>query len=94
MRRVFVHLAHRHLVRAPEILGALAIDFFRARPALRSTQHDHRPAWAFAKAIPTRVGFDALNLTDDSVEGLGHQFVHLFRLMSLDEIRRVAVAAE
>src|SRR5262249_37942859 len=94
MRRVFVHLAHWHLVRAPVILGAPAIDFFRARPTLWRTEHDHRPARAFPKAIAPRVGFDALNLTDDGVERLGHQFVHLFRLTPLDEIWRVAVAAE
>src|SRR5262249_57707544 len=56
MGRVFVHLAHRHLVRAPVILGALAIDFFRARPALRSTDTDHRPAGAFGTTIRTRGG--------------------------------------
>ena len=34
MRRVLVHLAHRHLVRAPVALGAPAVDLLRAGPAL------------------------------------------------------------
>ena len=78
MGRVFVHLAHRHLVRAPVILGALAIDFFRARPALGCAKHDHRPAGPLRETILTCVAFDALNFTDDGVEGVGHQLVHRF----------------
>ena len=46
------------------------------------------------KPFSTRIRFDALNFADDLVQGGGHQLVHLFRLMPLDEIRRVAIAAE
>ncbi len=94
MGRVLVHLAHRHLVRAPVVLGALAIDFFRARPALGCAKHDHRPARAFRETILDAHPLDALNFADDLVQGGGHQLVHLFRLIPLDEIRRVAIAAE
>ena len=94
MGRVLVHLAHRHLVRAPVALGALAVDLLRAGPALGRAQHDHRPARAFRETILTRVGLDALDFADDRVQRGGHQLVHLLRLVALDEIRRVAIAAE
>ena len=51
VRRVLVHLAHRHLVRAPVVLGALAVDLLRAGPALGCAQHDHRPARALREAV-------------------------------------------
>src|SRR5262245_12003760 len=89
-----MHLAHRHLVRAPIVLGTLAIDFLRTRPALGCAKYNHRPAGALRDTMLTRIRFYSLNFADDSIERVGHQFVHLFRLMPLDEIRRVAVAAE
>ena len=46
MSGVLVHLAHRHLMRAPVALGAPAVDLFRAGPALGRAHHDHRPARA------------------------------------------------
>ena len=94
MGRVRVHLAHRHLVRAPVVLGALAIDLFRTGPALGCAEHDHRPAGAFLETISTRSRFDVLNFPDDLIHGRGHQLVHLFRIIPLDEMRRVAVTAE
>ena len=94
MGRVSVHLAHRHLVRAPVVLGALAIDLLRTGPALGCAEHDHRPAGAFPKTISTRSRFDPLNFPDDLIHGRGHQLVHFVRLIALDEIRRVAVTAE
>ena len=94
MGRVLVHLAHRNLVRAPVILGALAIDLFRTGPALGCAQHDHRPARTLLETFSTRIRFDALNFPDDLVQGGGHQLVHFFRLIALDEIRRVAIATK
>src|SRR6516165_5540122 len=41
-----------------------------------------------------RIRFDALNFVDDLIQGGGHELVHLFRLMPLNEIRRVAIASE
>ena len=54
MGLILVHLAHRHLMRAPVVLGALAIDLFRTGPALGCAEHDHRPAGAFLETISTR----------------------------------------
>ena len=94
MSGVLVHLSHRHLMRAPVALGAPAVDLFRTGPALWCAKHDHRPERAFGETILARVGFDALDFTHDRVERRGHELVHLFRIITLDEIRRVPIAAE
>src|SRR4029077_16231756 len=94
MGRVLVHLAHWHLVRAPIVLGALAIDLFRTRPAFGCAKYDHWPARALPGTILPRIRFDTFNFIDDLVQGGGHGLVDLFRLMPLHEIRRVAIAAE
>src|SRR5438094_3361704 len=94
MRQVLVHLPHRYLVRTPVALCTPAIDLFWARPALGCAEHNHRPARALCETIHTRLGFDALNFPDNRVECGGHQLVHLFRLIPLYEIWRVAVTAE
>ena len=94
MRRVLVHRPHRHLVRAPVVLGAPAVDLLRAGPALGRAQHDHRPARAFRETVASRVRLDALDLADDRVQGGGHELVHRLRVVSLDEIRCVPVATE
>ena len=94
MARVLVHLAHRHLVRAPVTLGTLAVDLLRAGPPLGRAEHDHRPAGAPGEAVAARVGLDAPDLADDGVERAGHEPVHRGRVVPLDEVGRVAVAAE
>ena len=90
---VVVHLAHRHLVRAPVTLGAPAVDFLRAGPPLgvRSTIIGQRGR--SLRPVP-RVRLDALDLADDGVQRRRHQLVHRFGVVALDEIRGVAVAAE
>ena len=89
-----MHLAHRHLVRPPVILGPLAVDFLRAGPTLGCAHHDHRPQRPLLEPVFLGVGLDALNLLGDRVERVGHDLVHFFRFVPLDEIGRVAVAAE
>jgi hypothetical protein len=46
------------------------------------------------KAVRARVVLDAADLGDRGVERRGHELVHLHRVVALDEVRRVAVAAE
>ena len=48
MFRILAHGGERNLVRAECALDRHAIHFFRARPALRSAQDDHRPRWRAA----------------------------------------------
>ena len=94
MSLVLVHLPHGYLVRAPIALGAFAIDLFRACPTLGCAKYDHRPEGAPLRTISTRIRFDSLNFSDDLIQSGGHQLVHFFRLIPLDEIRRVAVTTE
>ena len=61
-----VHRAHRHLMGAPIVLGALAIDLLGARPAFRRAEHDHGPEGAFSPATLARFRLDALDLADDA----------------------------
>ena len=94
MVRIFMHLAHRHLVSAPVAFGALAVDFLRTGPAFRSPKHDHRPARPLRESVLARVSFDALNICDDFVQRGGHELVHLVRVVPFHEIGRVTVAAK
>ena len=92
--RVLVHLSHRYLVRAPVVLGALAVDLLRARPALGRAQHDHGPAGTPRETVSLRVGLDLLDLRDHRVERGRHLLVHLTGLVPFDEMGGIAVPAE
>src|SRR5215475_6850423 len=96
MLGIFMHLAHRYLVGAPEALCALAVDLFGTGPTLGCAQNNHRPARSlgFPASTFARFGVNLFNLRNDSIEGGCHQLVHLFRFVALDEIRRVTVAPE
>ena len=91
--RLFVHLPHRHLVRTPVALGALSVDFLGAGPALGRTEHDHRPTRAFARRLLC-ARLDAADFTGDRLQCGGHELVHFFRVVALDEMGRVAIAAK
>ena len=70
-----------------------SISFGQVQPfGVRSTIIGQRGR--FGETILTRIGLDALDLADDGVECGGHQLVHVLRLIPLDEVRRVAIAAE
>src|SRR5215813_2200899 len=96
MLGIFMHLTHRYLVGAPEVFGALAVDFLWTRPALGCAQNNHRPARA--PSLPAsdfvRFGLNLFNLRNDSIEGGRHQRVHLFRFVALDKIGSVTVSAK
>src|SRR5262249_10269338 len=91
---VLVHLPPRDLMRAPIILGALAVDLLWACPPLGRAEHDHGPAGPFREPVPSRFGLDALNFADDVIESGSHQLVHRFRLMPLDEVWCIAIATK
>src|SRR5262249_60814380 len=66
----------------------------RAGPALGCAKNDHRPAWARLDTVFPRIRLNAMNFVDDRVQRGGHELMHLLRLIPLDEVRRVAIAAE
>ena len=84
----------RHLVGPERALDRQAIDEFRPGPALERSEDDHRPARAGGVAFDAGVVLDLLDLLDHPIEGRGHRLMHLLRLVSLDEVRRPAVAEE
>ena len=58
-------------------------------------QHDHRPTRP--DQVSLAISCIALNLLDpinDAIKGGRHDLMYLFRFMALDEIGRVAVAAQ
>ena len=79
---IFVHLAHRHLMRAPVILGPLAIDFLGTSPTLGGAQYDHRPARTRPKTIATSIRFYALDFAD-IMQGMMKPLVYGFILTSV-----------
>src|SRR5215475_12134536 len=61
--RLLMHLAHWHLVSAPIVLSAFAVDFLRARPTFGRAKHDHGPPRPAVGAVPTRISLNPLDLT-------------------------------
>ena len=87
-------LGKRHLVRAPEALGLEAVHLLRPGPALRRLEDDHRPDRAVMLAPVARGLLDGPDFAHHLVERRGHELVHRFGIVSLDEVRLVAVALE
>ena len=89
-----VHVAHRHLVRAERAFGLQAVDDFRAGPALRRAEDDHRPAGTLGESVRAGVGLNprisAMILS--SVAAINWCIV--VGIVAFDEIGRVAVALE
>src|SRR5262249_1512716 len=89
-----VHVGHRHLMRPPVALALLAVDLLRAGPALRRTEHDHRPGWPLRGALRPRVELDLLDVGHDRVGRGGQLLMYLPGLVAFHEVRRVPIAHE
>src|SRR5664280_361462 len=86
----------RNLMRTPGAFNRLAIDELRARPALWRAEDDHWPARAlqpFRVAAVAGGALDVTNPNENPVEGPGKALMHKRRIVSLDEMRIVPVAA-
>src|SRR5262245_66260240 len=81
-------------MRAPEAFGLLAVNFFWPRPSFWRTQNDHAAERTLALTIAKRSCLNALDILNNRIKRGRHELVHFFRLVALDEIRSVAVAAE
>src|ERR1019366_7706513 len=84
---------------APCTLYGLSIDHFRPRPTLRAAQHYHRPGGqacipTLTNVILTSGILNRANFLYDRVQSSGHQLMHFFRHVALDEIGFPAVAGE
>ena len=87
------HIAHRHLMGAPIAFGLLAVDRLRTGPAFRRAHDDHRPGRALREPLAARLMLDVANIVDHFLQRLGHQFVHDLRIVALDKMGFITVAA-
>ena len=92
------HRGHRHLVRAPAVLGRLPVDLPRPRPPLRSPQDEHRPPAARDDAVFPRAALELDDPVERVVEGGGEPLVDERGVLAVeaarDEDRPPAVALE
>ena len=93
MTRV-AHVSHRHLMGAEGAFGPFAIDHLWPSPTFGRTQNNHGPARASFESLRPGLALDVLNIADHRVERGRHLLVHRRRLVALDEVRLVTVAAK
>ena len=92
--RILTDVGHRDLVGAPAALGRKAVDLFRARPALRRPEHDHRPGLPRRRALVARRVLDLRDPVERPVERGREGLMHQLGLVAFDQQRLPAVPAE
>ncbi|MNI29383.1 hypothetical protein D3C73_831980 [compost metagenome] len=85
---------NRNLVGAERPFVRHFIPFFRAGPAFRCAENQHRPYWAGSVIVFTRVLLDCCNSLDDCVQNLRHFRVHQVRIFTFYKERFPAHACE
>jgi len=83
-----------HLMCAPVVLDLETVDICRTCPALGAAQDDHRPARADGAAVLACVFLESEDLLDALIERVGHEAMHDGGVLTLDEVRLPAAAAE
>ena len=71
----------RDLMRSKCSLDLQTVDDLRACPALGRLEDDHWPAWPSSIVVVARVVLELVDILDGLIDGGGHQFVHLLRLI-------------
>ena len=95
MRRILVHLRHRHLMGAPEAFDLVSVDLLGTGPSLGAAQDHHRPARPLhLGARSARLLLDAADFPDAVFQGRRHRLMHAGGIGAFDEIRLVAITAE
>src|SRR5437773_2617603 len=84
----------RDLMCAKRPFDRFTIDGLRSGPPLRRAENDHRPPRARANALGTCFGLYLPNFGDHGVERSGHREMRRSRLVALNEMRDIAVAAK
>jgi hypothetical protein len=93
--RVGAHTGQGHLVGPEGALDLLAVDLDRTRPALGGGQDHHRPAhWSLHLAPRARGPANLADALDHVVKGGGELLVHRGGVVTRDDGRVVAVAAQ
>ena len=91
-----LEIGDRNLMCAPGALDRLAVDELRSGPALGRAEDDHRPARPLELCVSPRTAPHAGSRESRSridVERAGQTLMHQRRIVALDEMRLVAVAA-
>jgi hypothetical protein len=70
------HVGYRDLVRPPGALDREAVDLLGARPPLRRTQDDHRPARTFGDTLVASGMLDLRDLVERLVQCSRKRLVH------------------
>ena len=86
------HIVNRHLVRSPGALNRQSVDLLGSGPALRRTQHDHRPPRTIRFPVLAGLTLDLFDLVEHQVEQRGHPLMHIHRIVARDDVGRIAVA--
>ena len=95
MRRVLVHLGHRHLMGAPEPFDLVPVDLFGAGPSLGAAQYYHRPARPFDLGNGSAcLLLDPANFPYAVFQGRRHRLMHAGGIGTLDKVRLVAITAD
>ena len=84
----------RHLVRAECAFDLQSIDHFRARPAFRRPEDDHRPARSRGVVLVPGIFLDVLNISNGRIQRGSHEHVHLLRVVAFHKKRCPATARQ
>jgi hypothetical protein len=84
----------RHLMGPERALDLQPVNHLRSGPTLRGAQHDHRPTRPGRLRAGAGPGLDRVNGLDGLVQDGGHQLMHRFRIIALDEARVPAAATQ
>jgi hypothetical protein len=91
---VAAHVRQRYLVGTPGALHREAVQLLGAGPALRGTQHDHRPPGPFGDPLLARPPLVPVDVVERPVQGGGQRLVHRGRLVAGHQVGGVPVALE
>ena len=89
MRRIH---QQRHLMRTKCAFDLQAINHFRPGPALRRSEHDHRPARPDKAAVLPCVVLDIPDFQNDLLQCRCHGLMHRVRIIALNKMRGPAAA--
>lgn len=91
---VFPCRTEGNLVGAPGPFHVLPVHFGRAGPSFGGTQHNHRPAGPFRLSAFVGTVLDLPNVIKTGVQCSGEILVHLFRIVTLNVVGSMPVAAQ
>src|SRR5215212_1693670 len=92
MQRVLPGVGERHLMAAPIALDTFAVDLLGASPSLGRAENDHWPGWPARSTALAIIALYLGNAVQARVERGGELLMHSGRVITLNDIRLVAVS--